>query len=170
MTDLLIAFVIPVLVVIIAAILQSILHCPFKVAGIVFVLLIIAALALGGTILLIAFAWIYTVLAFIVAYLICRCFRWNCRCNCGGNNDDNNNGSNNGNGNTGNNNSGNNNSGNNNNGNNNSGNNNNGNNNSGNNNTGNNNSGNNTGNNNGGNNNGNNDNNGNCNCWRGWRN
>ena len=159
MTDLLIAFVIPVLVVIVAAVLQTILHCPFKVAGIVFVILIIAALALGGSLLYIAFAWIFTVLAFVVAYLICRCLRWGCSCNCGGNN--NNNG---GSGNTGNNNNGNNNSGNNNTGNNNSGNNNNGNNNSGNNNTGNNNS----GNNNTGNNNGNN-NNDNGTCWRSWR-
>ena len=124
MTDLLIAFVIPILVVIVAAVLQTILHCPFKVAGIVFVILIIAALALGGSLLYIAFAWIFTVLAFVVAYLICRCLRWGCSCNCGGNN--NNNG---GSGNTGNNNNGNNNSGNNNTGNNNSGNNNNGNNN-----------------------------------------
>ena len=161
MTDLLIAFVIPVLVVIVAAVLQTILHCPFKVAGIVFVLLIIAALALGGTILYIAFAWIFTVLAFIVAYLICRCLRWNCSCNCGGNN---NNNGNSGNNNGSNNNNGNNNSGNNNTGNNNSGNNNTGNNNSGNNNTGNNNS----GNNNTGNNNGNN-NNDNGTCWRSWR-
>lgn len=158
MTDLLIAFVIPILVVIVAAVLQTILHCPFKVAGIVFVILIIAALALGGTILYIAFAWIFTVLAFIVAYLICRCLRWNCSCNCGGNN--NNNGNNNGgSGNTGNNNNGNNNSGNNNIGNNNSGNNNVGNNNSGNDNTGNNNSGN--------NNTGNNNDNGTC--WKSWR-
>lgn len=151
MTDLLIAFVIPVLVVIVAAVLQTILHCPFKVAGIVFVILIIAALVLGGSILYIAFAWIFTVLAFIVAYLICRCLRWNCscNCNCGGNNNNNRN-NNGGNGNTGNNNIGNNNSGNNN---------------SGNDNTGNNNS----GNDNIGNNNGNNNNNDNGTCWRSWR-
>lgn len=167
MTDLLIAFVIPVLVIVVAAILQTILNCPFKVAGIVFVIAIIIALVLGGTAILIALAWIYTLLAFIVAYIVCRFFRWECNsnrnCNCCSN--DNN--SNTGNNNTGNNNTGNNNSGNNNTGNNNSGNNNTGNNNSGNNNTGNNNSGNNnTGNNNGNNNNNNNNSGGCCRCWR----
>lgn len=164
MTDLLIAFVIPVLVIVVSAILQTILNCPFKVAGVVFVIAIIIALVLGGTTLLIALAWIYTLLAFVVAYIICRFFRWECNSNrncncCSGNNENNNSG----NGNTGNNNSGNNNTGNGNIGNNNSGNNNTGNNNSGNNNTGNNNS----GNNNTGNNNGNNNSNRCCRCLRG---
>lgn len=162
MTDLLIAFVIPVLVIVVSAILQTILNCPFKVAGVIFVIAIIIALVLGGTAILIALAWIYTLLAFVVAYIICRFFRWECNstnnCNCCRNNN------NTGNGNTGNNNSGNNNTGNGNIGNNNSGNNNTGNNNSGNNNTGNNNSGNNnTGNNNGNNNNSNRC----CRCMRG---
>ena len=40
MTDLLIAFVIPVLVIIVAAILQTLLKCPYKVAAIVFVIVI----------------------------------------------------------------------------------------------------------------------------------
>ena len=168
MTDLLIAFVIPVLVIVVAAILQTILNCPFKVAGIIFVAAIIIAIILGGTTVLIALAWIYTLLAFIVAYIICRFFRWECNsnrnCICCSNNNDSNNTAN---GNTGNNNNaGNNNSGNNNTGNNNSGNNNTGNNNSGNNNTGNNNSGNNNTGNNNGNNSGNNS-SGCCRCRRG---
>lgn len=140
MTDLLIAFVIPILVIIVASILQTLLNCPFKVAGIIFVIAIIVVIVLGGSAILIALAWIYTVLAFIAAFIVCKFFRWqcsnnNCMC-CSGNNNSNDNTAN---GNTGNNNIGNNNSGNNNTGNNNSGNNNVGNNNSGNNNTGNNN-------------------------------
>lgn len=170
MTDLLIAFVIPVLVIVVAAILQTILNCPFKVAGIIFVAAIIIALVLGGSAILIALAWIYTLLAFVVAYIICRFFRWECNsnrnCICCSNNN-NSTDTNNGNNNSRNNNTGNNNSGNNNTGNNNSGNNNTGNNNSGNNNTGNNNSGNNNMGNNNGNNNNNNSSNGCCRCRRG---
>lgn len=146
--DLLVTFVIPILVIIVAAILQTILNCPFKVAGLVFVVAVIVAIVLGGSITLIALAWFYTVFAFVAAYLICRFFRWECRsnnCTCCSQNSNTGN-VNSGNNNTGNNNTGNNNSGNNNVGNNNSGNNNTGNNNSGNNNTGNNNSGNNNGN------------------------
>lgn len=44
--DLLITFVIPILVIIVAAILQTLLNCPFKVAGIIFVIAIIVALVL----------------------------------------------------------------------------------------------------------------------------
>ena len=130
-----------------------------------FVVAIIIAIVLGGTITLIALAWIYTFLAFIAAYIICRFFKWECNNNncmcCRGNNGNTAN-ANTANGNTGNNNIGNNNSGNNNTGNNNSGNNNVGNNNSDNNNTGNNN----TGNNNAGNNGNNNNSNRCCRCWR----
>ena len=72
MTDLLIAFVIPILVIIFAAILQTILHCPVKVAGIVFVIAIVIALVLGGTAILIALAWLYTLLAFVTAFVISR--------------------------------------------------------------------------------------------------
>lgn len=149
MSDLLIAFVIPVLVIVVSAILQTLFNCPFKVAGIVFVAAIIIALVLGGTTTLIALAWIYTLLAFVVAYIVCRFFRWECNsnrtCNCCSSNNDNDS-NNTANGNTGNNNSGNNNTGNNNSGNNNTGNNNTGNNNTGNNNSGNNNTGDNNGN------------------------
>ena len=44
MTDLLIAFVIPVLVVIAAAILQTLVRCAFKVAAIIFIIVITVAL------------------------------------------------------------------------------------------------------------------------------
>lgn len=92
MTDLLIAFVIPILVIVISAILQTLLKCPFKVAGIVFVIAIIVAIVLGGSAILIALAWGYTILAFIVAFIICKFFRWECSdnsCTCCPDNNDN---------------------------------------------------------------------------------
>ena len=93
MTDLLIAFVIPILVIIIAAILQTLLNCPFKVAGIIFVIAIIVAIVLGGSAIFIALAWGYTLLAFIVAFIICKFFKWECNnnnCTCCRDNNNNN--------------------------------------------------------------------------------
>lgn len=74
MTDLLIAFVIPILVIIVSIVLETILRCPFKVAGIIFVLLIIAALVLGATLTNIILAWFYTLLAFITALVVERIY------------------------------------------------------------------------------------------------
>jgi len=88
MTDLLIAFVIPILVIIISAILQTIIKCSYKVAVIAFVLLIIVALLFGGTILYFALAWIYTILAFIIASVIGRCTGNRCRFCCRNNIED----------------------------------------------------------------------------------
>lgn len=77
MTDLLITFVIPILVIIASAILQKILRNPFEVAGIIFIILIIVALVLGGTTLFITLAWVYTILALITALIVSRlCCRY----------------------------------------------------------------------------------------------
>ena len=93
MTDLLIAFVIPVLVIIGAVILQRIVRNPFEVAGIVFIIMIVVAFILGGTILFITLAWVYTLLALITALIVsrlcCRCRRNHRRCRRNdGDNDD----------------------------------------------------------------------------------
>lgn len=72
MTDILIAFVIPIIAIILAIILETILRCPYKVAGLVFVILIITAFAFGGSLLYIALAWLYTILAYGVARIVER--------------------------------------------------------------------------------------------------
>lgn len=87
MTDLLIAFVIPILVMIAAAILQTLIRCAFKVAAIIFIIVISVAFALGGTLLLIALAWVYTFIAFITAFIVSRfCGDENDNCCCGNRN------------------------------------------------------------------------------------
>jgi len=86
MTDILIFLVVPIFVIIASIILQTLLRCPFKVAGIIFIILIAVALIFGGTAMLLALAWIYSILALVVAWLISRCFR-----PCNNDNEDDNN-------------------------------------------------------------------------------
>lgn len=70
MNILLIFFAIPLAVIILSAILETFIHCPFKVAGIFFAIFIVVAFALGGTAILIVAAIIYTLIAFITAAIV----------------------------------------------------------------------------------------------------
>ncbi len=70
MNILLIFFAIPLAVIILSAILETFIHCPFKVAGIFFAIFIVVAFALGGTAILIVTAILYTLLSFITAAII----------------------------------------------------------------------------------------------------
>ena len=87
MNILLIFFAIPLAVIILSAILESFINCPFKVAGIFFSIFIIVAFALGGTAMLIVAAIVYTIISFLIAVIIR--FIINRRCNCCRNNEDN---------------------------------------------------------------------------------
>ena len=82
MTELLIAFVIPILVILFAIVLQTILHCPYKVTAIIFIILITIAIILsvifGNTLLFILLAWLYTFIAFVTAFAVKRFFRHRC--------------------------------------------------------------------------------------------
>lgn len=74
MNILLLAFALPVAVVIISIALQKILKCPFLVAGIIFSIFLVVTFAINNLSLLIA-TIIYTLLSFITALLtslICR--------------------------------------------------------------------------------------------------
>lgn len=68
---LLIFFAIPIATIILSAILETFIRCPFKVAGIFFSIFLVAAFALGGTPELLVAVIIYTVLSFITAYIVC---------------------------------------------------------------------------------------------------
>ena len=80
MNVLLIFFAIPLAVIILSAILESFINCPFKVAGIFFSIFIVLAFAFGGTAELIVAAIVYTLISFITAVIIRYVI--NRRCNC----------------------------------------------------------------------------------------
>lgn len=80
MNILLIFFAIPLAVIILSAILESFINCPFKVAGIFFSIFIVIAFAFGGTAELIVAAIVYTLISFITAVIIRYVI--NRRCNC----------------------------------------------------------------------------------------
>lgn len=80
MNILLIFFAIPLAVIILSAILESFINCPFKVAGIFFSIFIVLAFAFGGTAELIVAAIVYTLISFITAVIIRYVI--NRRCNC----------------------------------------------------------------------------------------
>ena len=83
MNILLIFFAIPLAVIILSIILESLINCPFKIAGVFFSIFIVLAFAFGGTAELIVAAIVYTVISFISAeiirYIINR--RHNCNYN-----------------------------------------------------------------------------------------
>lgn len=95
MNILLIFFAIPIATIILSAILETFIRCPFKVAGIFFSIFLVLAFILGGTAELIAAAIIYTILSFITAYIVEVILRNREENNCGCNNNDNNCGCNN---------------------------------------------------------------------------
>ncbi len=95
MNILLIFFAIPIATIILSAILETFIRCPFKVAGIFFSIFLVLAFILGGTAELIVAAIIYTILSFITAYIVEIILRNREENNCGCNNNDNNCGCNN---------------------------------------------------------------------------
>lgn len=70
MNILLIFFAIPVATIILAGILETFINCPIKVAGIFFSIFLVVAFALGGTVELLVAAIIYTIIAFITAFIV----------------------------------------------------------------------------------------------------
>lgn len=87
MNILLIFFAIPLAVIIFSVVLQKILKCPILVASVIFAILVLVTFIIGDLRVLVL-AIIYTILAFIVAFLtmiICRFLenqreRWGCNC------------------------------------------------------------------------------------------
>lgn len=69
MNILLIFFAIPLATIILASILETFIRCPIKVTGIFFSIFIVIAFALGGSATLIVAAIIYTILAFLSAFI-----------------------------------------------------------------------------------------------------
>ncbi len=94
MNILLIFFAIPIATIILSAILETFIRCPFKVAGIFFSIFLVLAFILGGTAELIVAAIIYTILSFITAYIVEIILRNREENNCGCNNNNNNNNNN----------------------------------------------------------------------------
>lgn len=70
MNNLLIFFALPIATIILAGIFQTIIQCPFKIAGIAFAIYLIVAFALGGTAELIVAAIVYTILALLTALFV----------------------------------------------------------------------------------------------------
>lgn len=61
-------FAIPVAIIILSIIFETILNCPIKIAGIVFSIFLIVTFAIGDETLLI-FTIIYTILAYVVSWI-----------------------------------------------------------------------------------------------------
>ena len=70
MNTLLVFFAIPVAIVVLSIILETLLHNPYKVAGIFFSILLVTVFAIDTTATLIALLIVYTVLSLITAYLV----------------------------------------------------------------------------------------------------
>ena len=69
MNTLLIFFAFPVAVIILSAIFETILNCPFKIAGITFSIFLVITFAFFDETFLIA-TIVYTILSFLVAFLV----------------------------------------------------------------------------------------------------
>lgn len=69
MNNLLIFFAIPLATIILSSIFETLIRCPIKVGGIAFSIFLIIAFALGGTADLIVAAIVYTILAFLSAFI-----------------------------------------------------------------------------------------------------
>lgn len=69
MNTLLIFFAFPVAVIILSAIFETIINCPFKIAGITFAIFLVITFAFFDETFLIA-TIVYTILAFLVAVLV----------------------------------------------------------------------------------------------------
>jgi hypothetical protein len=70
MNILLIFFAIPLATIILSAILETFIRCPYKTGGIFFSIFLVTAFALGGSTELLVATIIYTIISFITAYII----------------------------------------------------------------------------------------------------
>ena len=70
MNTLLMFFALPLATIILSAIFETFINCPFKVAGIAFSIYLITTFSLGGTIELLVAGIIYTILSLITALII----------------------------------------------------------------------------------------------------
>ena len=70
MNTLLMFFALPLATIILSAIFETFINCPFKVAGIAFSIYLITAFSLGETIELLVAGIIYTILSLITALII----------------------------------------------------------------------------------------------------
>lgn len=68
--DLLLFFILPISTMILAGIFETLINCPFKIAGITFAIYLIVSYLLGGTSELNIATIVYTFLAFIVAWIV----------------------------------------------------------------------------------------------------
>ena len=71
MNNLLIFFAIPIAVIILSAIFETFIKSPLKVAGIFFSIFLVTAFALGGNVEYLVATIVYTIISFVVAYLVC---------------------------------------------------------------------------------------------------
>lgn len=89
---LLLFFAIPIAIIILSIIFETLINCPIKIAGITFSILLIVTFAIGNETLLI-FTILYTILSFIVAWITkqwcnnqnngnCGCNQDNGNCGC----------------------------------------------------------------------------------------
>lgn len=89
---LLLFFAIPIAIIILSIIFETLINCPIKIAGITFSILLIVTFAIGDETLLI-FTILYTILSFIVAWITkqwcnnqnngnCGCNQDNGNCGC----------------------------------------------------------------------------------------
>lgn len=71
MNNLLIFFAIPIAVIILSAIFETFIKSPLKVAGIFFSIFLVIAVALGGNVEYLVATIVYTIISFVIAYLVC---------------------------------------------------------------------------------------------------
>ena len=76
--NLLIFFALPIATIILSAIFQTLINCPFKVAGIAFSIYLIVAFALGGSAELIIAAIVYTIISLVTAFIVMIIQNRNC--------------------------------------------------------------------------------------------
>lgn len=70
MNNLLIFFAIPIAVIILSAIFETFIKSPLKVAGIFFSIFLVIAFALGGNVEYLVATIVYTIISFVIAYLV----------------------------------------------------------------------------------------------------
>lgn len=70
MNNLLIYFALPVATIILSAIFETLINCPFKVAGIAFSIYLVVAFALGGDAIYIVATIVYTIISLVTAFIV----------------------------------------------------------------------------------------------------
>ena len=71
MNILLFFFAIPVAIIILSAIFETLIKCPIKIAGITFAIFLVVAFALGGTAEMLIAVIIYTIISYLTAFIVC---------------------------------------------------------------------------------------------------